>query len=61
MAAAVVFGVIVGSFVLGLGLSCWAWWKYRSAANDRKTRQIYETIVAYEKVATVEEALPVLV
>ena len=25
------------------------------ASNDRKTQRIYETIVAYEKVATVEE------
>ena len=53
--AAVVLAVIVGSAVLGSGLTLWAWCKYRKASNDRKTQRIYETIVAYEKVATVEE------
>ena len=53
--AAVVLAAIVGSVVLGAGLTLWAWCKYRKASNDRKTQRIYETIVAYEKVATVEE------
>ena len=52
--AAVVLAAIVGSVVLGAGLTLWAWCKYRKASNDRKTQRIYETIVAYEKVATVE-------
>jgi hypothetical protein len=54
--AAVVLAAIVGSVVLGAGLTLWAWCKYRKVSNDRKrkTRRIYETIVAYEKVATVD-------